>query len=428
MTDSIPHKLRQFIRQENLALDNLDQSALIANFVEQMHLGLNAPSKEKASLAMLASHLHVPEQIPLNSPVITIDAGGSFLKVALLEFSKDAQENICAKLSQQNTFDMPGKSHSQNKTDFFENFYQCIKPLLKKSENIGLCFSYPCQISANKDGKLLRWTKEIQAPEVEGLWIGENLNKTLAQHRHTPKNIVLLNDTVATLLAGAIQTNSKDINFDAHIGLILGTGTNSAYWSAHQPQLSIINIESGAFDGYKNTSLDNILDALCSDQGHYLFEKKIAGRYLGNLCLQLLKKAAQANFFSVACTHAIMKHSALETAALNSLLNRQSNMFDANDQDHEIIIFLIETIIKRAALLSAIQLCAAAIKSDGGKKQGNAVAITIDGSTYYQLQNYQQRITEQLSLLMKQHAIRYQLLAVNDAPLVGAALAALANP
>ena len=109
MTNSIPDSVRQFIRQENLAVNNLDHEALIANFLEQMHLGLNAPAEKKASLAMLASHLHVPEQIPLDKPVITIDAGGSFLKVAMLEFSKDTGGNIHVNLSQQNTFDMPGK-------------------------------------------------------------------------------------------------------------------------------------------------------------------------------------------------------------------------------------------------------------------------------------------------------------------------------
>jgi len=54
--------------------------------------------------------------------------------------------------------------------------------------------------------------------------LGQALNRLGVRQ---DKHFVLLNDTVATLLAGRAETSGR--RFDSYIGFILGTGTNTSY-------------------------------------------------------------------------------------------------------------------------------------------------------------------------------------------------------
>jgi len=85
-------------------------------------------------------------------------------------------------------------------------------------------FFIPSEILPNRDGRLLYFCKEVQAPGVVGQLIGRNLLEALGMPE---KQIVLLNDTVATLLAG--KSASIGHEYETFIGYILGTGTNTCY-------------------------------------------------------------------------------------------------------------------------------------------------------------------------------------------------------
>ncbi len=123
---------------------------------------------------------------------------------------------------------MPGTENEVNKKQFFARMANYIEKILDKSSKIGFCFSYPTEILPNKDGRLIRFSKEIKAKQVQGQLIGENLNLAIKAlgHRHK-KHIVILNDTVATLVAG--KSVAADKKYSAYIGFILGTGTNCCY-------------------------------------------------------------------------------------------------------------------------------------------------------------------------------------------------------
>ena len=98
------------------------------------------------------------------------------------------------------------------------------------------------------------------------------------------KQIVLLNDTVATLLAGKSASFGKD--YDSFIGFILGTGTNTCYIESNRnigkvknldpAKSQIINIESGNFRKVPQTDLDIIFDNTTVNPGDYKFEKMFA--------------------------------------------------------------------------------------------------------------------------------------------------------
>ena len=112
---------------------------------------------------------------------------------------------------------MPGLEGEISKDEFFQTIAQYVRPLAEKCDRIGFCFSYPSEILPDKDGRLIHFCKEVQAPGVVGQLIGKNLLEALGMPE---KQIVLLNDTVATLLAGKSASLGRD--YDSFIGFILG--------------------------------------------------------------------------------------------------------------------------------------------------------------------------------------------------------------
>ena len=120
------------------------------------------------------------------------------------------------------------------------------------------------------------------------------------------RQIVLLNDTVATLLAGRNALPGR--RFDDFIGLVCGTGLNAAYVERNAlirkvPGLDpegaqVVNTESGSFARGARGPVDDAFDATMANPGKYRHEKSISGAYLGALCLFAAKSAAQAGCLS----------------------------------------------------------------------------------------------------------------------------------
>ena len=129
-------------------------------------------------------------------------------------------------------------------------------PVAGRADAIGFCFSYAAEIMPDKDGKLLYFTKEIRARGVVGEPIGRNLAAAIgAAGGKQPARTILLNDTVATLLAGRNALPGR--RFDGFVGVVCGTGLNVAYVEQNArirktPGLDpagsqIVNTESGSF-------------------------------------------------------------------------------------------------------------------------------------------------------------------------------------
>ena len=197
---------------------------------------------------------------------------------------------------------MPGIDGEISKKEFFHTIAAYVRPLVKEADRIGFCFSYPTEILPDKDGILLQFCKEVQAPEVVGQLIGKNLLETLGMNG---EQIVLLNDTVATLLAGKSASPGKE--FDSFIGCILGTGTNTCYIERNSNILKnsdidctksqIINIESGNFGKAPRTDIDLEFDNTTNNPGSYTFEKMISGGYFGGLCFSTLELTSREGVF-----------------------------------------------------------------------------------------------------------------------------------
>ena len=343
---------------------------------------------------------------------------------------------------------MPGSQGLVHKDEFFETIVDYMQDVLdawSKDQplHIGFCFSYPTEIKPNKDGRLIHFSKEINAHEVEGELIGTNLRQALKKRGYPePAGMVLLNDTVATLLAG--KAASTEHPYSAFVGFILGTGTNSAYLELNTnitkltnlpaSGAQIINIESGGFDKIPGGSIDQNFDSTTIKPGSYRFEKMISGAYLGPLSSRVLEEAIEAGLFSAPAAAALKKLLPLDTVSVDRFLH---NPYDtgnplasacAEAAARSTCFTLADTVIERAAKLAAVNLAATILKGESGQDPSFPVAICADGTTFYKSKDLMFRTRYYLKQYLQDEKGRYiEFLHNDDAPIIGAAAAALLN-
>ncbi|MBR2488518.1 MAG: hexokinase, partial [Kiritimatiellae bacterium] len=190
----------------------LDRQALTASLLSEMEKGLKG---EKSSLLMIPAYVGVDGRIPQGSKAIVLDAGGTNFRGGVV--------SIPPKVEEKQNQPMPGTHGHVGEDEFYDAFAKEIKRLDGKAtvEKVGWCFSYPAESTPDLDAKLLRWTKNVDAPEIVGQNVGAELLK-----RTGGKSIAVVNDTVATLLAA--KATEGDKTYSSYIGFILGTGTNTA--------------------------------------------------------------------------------------------------------------------------------------------------------------------------------------------------------
>ena len=420
----------QFLEENGfVAAADLDRAALLSAFISEMEKGLKG---EPSSLMMIPTFVGVNGKIPEGSSAAVLDAGGTNFRGAIV--------SIPPKISDKQNQPMPGTKGEVDEETFYNAFASEVKRLEGKPscKKLGWCFSYPAEATKDLDAKLVRWTKNIKAPAIVGQFVGKELLK-----RTGGEGIAVVNDTVATLLAA--KATEGDKTYSSYIGFILGTGTNTAYVEKNEnitklPGLPaggsmIINAESGAFDKAPRSKFDLAADAKTGNPGHGLYEKMIAGAYLGGVGLEILKAAAKEGFLPKAAN---------AVAGLGSLETRDLSEFCANFRDTRpnplFCVFadadeakmarrLTLPVFERAAVLTAVQLAAFVIKSGEGADASAPVAINIDGSTYYKTKAipFAQTVVKELDdMLVKRRNIHYEITPqVDDAPMVGAGIAAM---
>lgn len=422
-------KVDSFLAENKLRAHDVDMEQLVSLFHSEMDKGLKG---ETSSLRMIPTYIEADNEFLKDTPVLAIDAGGTNFRTTLVTFRKDG----ALEMEPIKNFRMPGIEEEVSKAEFFEIMAGFIKPFASETGRIGFCFSYPTEIFPNKDGRLLQFCKEIQAPQVVGQIIGRSLLEALG----TPdKKIVLLNDTVATLLAGKSASFSKA--YDSYIGFILGTGTNTCYIEANRnipktPGLEshksmIINIESGNFNLAPRSVLDIKFDNTTMNPGNYSFEKMFSGGYFGGLCLTVLKEAASFGVFSDGPAGKLNQIRDLTAEAANRFLTEDSgdNILDScflEAADRDAAKKIISCLIDRASKLVASNLAAAVLKTGKGIDPAHPVLMTIEGTTFYKLKNLRERFEEYLSGYLSGEKKRYvEFTEVAQSSLIGAALAGL---
>jgi len=388
---------------------------------------------QKSSLVMIPTFITIDKPVPAGRPVIAIDAGGTNLRVATVVFDGRGVPSI----DNYSNYEMPGIQKEVGKDEFFDLFARYLIPVAGLADSVGFCFSYAAEITPDCDGKLLTWTKEVKAPEVIGEFIGQNIADRLRAKGFRPK-FTLLNDTVATLLAGKSVGGAR--RYESYVGFILGTGTNTSYVEKNvnitkrkdldPGAAQAINVESGNFGRCPGGDLDRTFDRTTANPGAYTFEKMISGAYLGGLCLHVLKSAAGQGVLSVPGAQRISSLAQLSTIQVDAFLRNpfaqpEHPLDSLPKEDKEAALHLLTAVVERAALLAAINISAAILKSGGGSSLLHPVCVNADGSTFYKTKDFRFRAEEHLRTILGARDIYYEIVRVDDSPLIGAAVAGL---
>ena len=433
----IRDKVRLFLKDNGMYHEDIDMDKFCDIFSDQMHRGL---AGSDSSLAMIPTYIEVGADIPADKSVIVLDAGGTNFRVAAVHFDQSGKpviENFVQK-------PMPGLDKEAGKEEFFATIVEYMAGVVDASESIGFCFSYPTEILPSKDGRLIRFCKEVKAKEVEGELIGRNLIAAIKAAGHKGnKHIAILNDTVATLLAG-MSASGKRI-FGSYIGFILGTGSNCCYVESNHkitktPDLDpgkdqIVNVESGSFGKAPHGAIDIQLDESTLDPGKYTFEKMFSGGYLGSLCLKALQQASKQGLFSEIAGEQLLDAKDLETTDVDSFMRYPQGdnplaviCENGTEQDRAAVWYLLDGLIERAALVVAAMLSSVVLETGKGLDPCEPVCITAEGTTFYELKSLKEKIEAYLrSFLQNKHGRFVEFVHVEDATLIGAAIAGLTN-
>jgi len=427
--------IRNFLRRARMDPARLDLRAFCRAYLEEMVRGLDG---RPSSLPMIPTYIETSREVPRGERVIALDAGGTNMRVASVSFD-EAGAPLIEGLTRHR---MPGVDAAvSTKEEFFRILADAVRPHLRGTDRIGFCFSYPAEITPQKDGRLIQFTKEIKAEGVEGELVGEGLARALAADGIA--RIILLNDTVATLLAGRNAVPGR--RFDDFIGLVCGTGLNAAYvernalirkLGAGNGGSMVVNTESGSFARGARGAVDDAFDATMANPGRYRHEKTISGAYLGALCLFAARSAARAGFLSGEISRRIEGVASLSTRELNDFLlypDRPDHALGAAcrgapAEDARALYVLCDTIVERAAALVAVNLAGIVLKTGRGRDPRYPVCITVDGTTFWQLRTFRFRVESWMRRLLFGDLERtWEIASVDDAPLLGAAIAALTN-
>ena len=426
------NKAQKFLKAHKLSASYIDMKPIVDQFISDMKNGLEG---EKSSLLMIPTYLGAEGTIKPNEPVLAIDAGGTNFRAVKMKFDKDL--NLITENLQQRK--MPAIEEELSNKEFFATLAAYLTEYKNVSDKIGFCFSYAVEIFPNKDGKLLEWSKEVKAPEVIGQMVGKNLLQAMG----TPnKEIVLMNDTVSTLLAGQAATAGRE--FDAYIGFILGTGTNACYIEQNKnitkagnlnpKENQIINIETGNFDKMPRTDIDIAFDNTTKNPGRYSFEKMIAGGYFGGLCTTALKAAANEDVFSAETKVNLKNMGELSSEDVNKFvcgIELKTNVLAtqlASKEDADAAAEIINNLIQRSAKLTAASLAAVILKTGKAKTAEKPILMTIEGTTFYKMNNFQILFEAYLQgFLSGENRRFYEIVEVPNSSLIGAGIAALVN-
>lgn len=429
-------KVNSFLRKYGMHYESIDIESNCREFINEMDSGLKG---KDSSLKMIPTYIGLGKDIPIDEPVIVMDAGGTNFRVATVYFDKDKKPVI----ENFKLYSMPGTNGEIGKEEFFETIAEYMEPVLDKSNKIGFCFSYATEIMPNKDGKLLYFCKEVRVKGVEGELIGENVLAAIKKKGYDAnKSIVLLNDTVATLLGG--KAAYPDRPFDSYIGFILGTGTNTCYIEENKnitkvPSIAntdgsmLINTESGGFSKVPRGKLDIEFDSGTVNPGQYIFEKMISGGYQGGLILTVIKKAAEEGLFGKECSNRIASLDSLASKEIDDYLyysygQNKLAQCCVSKADRLALYYIIDNMIERAARLVTANIAAVVLKTGKGTNPCMPVCVTAEGTTFYKSKLFRGKLDYYVKTYLNDDKKVYcDFVKADNATLIGTAIAGLLN-
>ncbi len=414
----------EFIQKHDMDYRNIRIGELLKTYLKEMQKGLDG---EESSLLMLPSYVNTAGNVRRDRPIVVVDAGGTNLRIALMAFDSAGR---CTFLSEIKKMKMPGVDEEIGAAEFFEKMSLWLLPYMKEADDVSISFAYPTEIQPNLDGRIIRMVKEVSIAGMEGQLLGKRLGGALAEKGVKTCRVVVINDAVASALAGMAEKLNE--GYGSFAGTILGTGHNGCYIESNKKigklrglaskGTMMINTEGGGYSLAPRSDLDEAFDCTTNDPGYHVCEKMVSGAYLGPLCAFFLKKAAEEGVFG-AHMQKIREITAMEADRFLRNGDGKIAEYCIRPKDVENAYAIVENIVLRSARFCALQMAALAVKSK--KKDSSRVCITAEGSTFYKMCGLREEVLKTLHPCLDELNLSADVLEVENAVLKGCAIAGL---
>lgn len=397
-------------------------------FKETMEKSLKG---ETTCLKMLPSFIGKPTGKEQGT-FMTMDMGGTNLRCTKFKIKDGNFETLVEKkvklVNKEKGYDLT-KSNTDAK-QLFGFMADCMAEIVEPGESmyLGNTFSFPCRQEGINEAYLIYWTKEITTSGVEG----QNINKLLADALNE-KNIkiepvVVLNDTVGTLLVAMYSHQ------DADIGSIMGTGHNTCYLENNHPingGKMIVNIESGNYNvGLPITKYDESIDKNSQMPGAQMLEKMVSGYYMGSIvreaCLDLYnQKALFSDAGADAETFFNQSFNALMVENFILYPSKTAEQYGCSMTDAETIKQVSEAVLRRTVrLVATSHLGILFHQENNGTAVKNKHVIAIDGTIYEKMPKAPALMEKAFEDALGEDCRNVEVRLVKDGSGLGAAIAA----
>ena len=406
--------VKAFIDAAGVGPSQTDAERFVRAFRQDMVRGA---ARRASTLAMIPTYLSAQGRLRPGDVAAALDFGGTNFRTSLVSMTAEG-----ARLEEFSSRPSPGKGAPMSWEDFIAFTADCVRPLMRYTDKLGLCICFPTTITPEGDGLIHHFTKEINIIGYEGRPICRDLKAALGMPEAGVKAI---NDTTAVLLSA----RTAGAEAEGILGLIVGTGTNiccqmerSALGIGGAGSM-IVAMESGGFLSPDRTELDRLMDADTLAPGIYPEEKIVAGGYLGKLSSFALRAAAEKGLFSDATRAALARAGEFDTPQMDAF-GAGSAALDvfANEEDAQAAREIVCAVFARAAKHVALSLAATA---DETLPRDNALTVSADGSVFLKSACFRKPFFSYMEEFCAPRKIDY--VTMEHSTLIGTAIGALIN-
>ncbi|CAF0931672.1 unnamed protein product [Didymodactylos carnosus] len=419
-------------------------------------MGLDPTTQHKSDLKMIPTYVTTIATKREEGDILALDLGGTNFRTLLVKIRPQHDPVVISEAH------IVPDSKKQNSQELFRFISDVLKLFmirnkldLNKKFILGFTFSFPCQQLALNRANFLYPTKGWGLQDLIDHDVVEKLQECLNEKQLNVRVTALINDTVGTLIACGYKVPS------CKVGIILGTGTNACYFEdiskiqtitdttvlPLEATQMIINTEwgalgdSGCLDFVVN-EFDREVDKVSNNPGKQIFEKLIAGMYMGRLAAEVLavlmnhgiilkaQRGHQESYrqyspfwvlYNLQTSHiSEIELDTGKTFANTRTVMNKLGLPQASDADCAIISYTCRLISRRAAMLTAAAIAVLMKRLRGSNK----VCIGIDGSLYRYHPRFNMIIQRHLKTLAPV-LLDYELHISSDGSGIGAAIVAI---
>ena len=393
---SLVEKIRSESRMNRNQMMNLTDL-----FYEDMDL--------RKSLRMMPAHIFVDNSIKPGQ-YVALDFGGSNVRIMLYEiFASGGIELLNSKLIplRGNFYDFTTEEYELK--DIFGVIVNRIKEIVEEENSylLGHTFSFPIEIKGRNESTIVAMTKGFNLKNA----IGQDVNAILKSEidrvglKVTPVSI--LNDSIATLLAGRLNNPNTDI------ACIVGTGHNICFIDNDN---QLINTECGSFNmGIPISSYDEQFLALIPQEKNALMEAFVGGKNSGKIA-ENYKRIIESEYKNN------LNLDNITPKLLSMATEDKYGELKLGIEERVFLNNIAKSIFNRAAQLVVCEIMAILRRIDPELERAHN--IVFDGSVYEKTPYFRKCLTKYITIMYGEKSKKITHSLMKDGSSLGAAISA----